>query len=111
MPAARPLAERLLSRPDLGESLLVLPPLFDVGVAFYLRLAGVSRAGLHDYGLGLDPARHCEYRQVLVFVPDGEEPWAEETSWSTRLVRSGRTAEPVPAAGGTLVRIPMVPCP
>ncbi len=113
MPAARPLAARLRSRPDLGESILVLPPLFDVGVAFYLRQAGVSRAGIHDYGLGLDldPARHCDYRQVLVFVPRGEEPPAEAAPWSPRLVRSERTAEPVPAAGGALVRIPMVPCP
>jgi hypothetical protein len=113
IPAARTVAARLLARPDLGESVLVLPPLFDVGVAFYLRQAGVSRAGIHDYGLGLDldPARHCDYRQVLVFVPQGEEPPAEAAPWSPRLVRSERTAEPVPAAGGGLVRIPMVPCP
>ena len=111
IPAARPIAARLLDRPDLGESVLVLPPLFDVGVAFYLRQAGVSRAGIHDYGLGLSRSRHCEYRQVLIFVPEGEEPRLGDAPWSPRLVRSGRTAEPVPGAGGALVRIPMVPCP
>lgn len=110
IPEARPLAARLLARPDLGESVLVLPPLVDVGVAFYLRQAGVSRAGIHDYDLGLDPARHCEYSQVLAFVPDGEMPRVEGASWRPRLVRSGQIAERVPGAGGTLVRIPMAPC-
>ncbi|HEX5720679.1 MAG TPA: hypothetical protein VF179_31280 [Thermoanaerobaculia bacterium] len=111
IPEARVIAARLLARPDLGGSVLVLPPLVDVGVAFYLRQAGISRAGIHGYGLGLDPARHCDYRQVLVFVPEGEDPRVGEAPWSPRLVRSGRTAEPVPAAGGALVRIPMAPCP
>jgi hypothetical protein len=109
IPAARAISARLLARPDLGESVIVLPPLYDVGVAFYLRQAGVSRAGIHDYDLGLDPAKHCEYRQVLVFVPEGEAPRLEGAPWSARLVRSRETAEPVP--GGMLVRIPMVSCP
>jgi len=112
IPAARPLAARLLARPDLGESVLVLPPIVDVGVAFYLREAGVSRAGIDGYDLAWDPARHCEYRQVLAFVPEGEgPPRLEGAPWSPRLVRSGMTAEPVPGAGGALVRIPMAPCP
>ena len=109
IPAARPLAARLLARQDLAESVLVLPPLVDVGVAFYLREDGVSRAGIHDYGLGLDPARHCEYRQILAFVPEGEEPRLEGAPWSPRLIRSARTVESV--RGGALIRIPMAPCP
>lgn len=110
IPEARPVAARLLTRPDLGESVLVLPLLYDVGIAFYLRQAGVSRAGIHDYDLGLDPARHCEYSQVLAFVPDGQAPRVEGAPWTPRLVRSGQMAEPVPGAGGAIVRIPMVPC-
>jgi hypothetical protein len=111
----RPLAGRLLARPDLGESILVLPPLLDVGVAFYLRQADVSRAGIHGYGLGLDPARHCEYRQVLVFVPDGDTAGgvlaaAGGAPWKPRLIRPG-LPEPVSGAHGSLFRIPMTPCP
>lgn len=111
IPEARAISARLLARADLGESVLVLPLLYDAGVAFYLRQAGVSRAGIHDYDLGLDQARHCEYSQVLAFVPDGEMPRVEGAPWTPRLVRSGQLTERVPGAGGTLVRIPMAPCP
>ena len=116
IPAARPLAVELLGRSDLKESLLVLPPLQDVGVAFYFRQASMPRSGIHGYGLGLQPERHCAYRQALVFVPEGSRldatlREAGEAPWLPRLIRSGAAATPVLEAGGVLVRIPMVPCP
>jgi hypothetical protein len=114
MEEARPLARALLERPDLQESLLVLPPLFDVGVAFYLRQFSISRSGIHGYGLGLDPTEHCGYRQALIFVPEGEDleealARAGKALWRPRLVWSGMSREPA-AVAGTLLRFPLAPC-
>ncbi len=115
LPGIRPLARSLLDRPEVEKSILMLPPLYDVGVAFYFREAALSRAGIEDYDLGLDPARHCEFRRLIAFVPrgetlDGKLGGYRGAPWHPRLRRDQAQREVLVEPVGSIVRVPLAPC-